>query len=104
MTARRLPCWLVHTPDRRRVSRDSYPRQPLPGNGAQAGDPPWQRNEHRAPTPGHIRPLTVIHLRHEHPDHVLYIDVTLTDNEGRWLATAMLDKPDIGRGRIPGKR
>ena len=47
-------------------------------------------------------PITVLRLRLRHPDLVFHIDVTLTEHEGRWLATAMLaDEPDIGTGDDP---
>jgi hypothetical protein len=43
-------------------------------------------------------PVTVLHLRLRHPALAFYVDVTLTKQEGRWLATAMpADEPDIGR-------
>ena len=41
----------------------------------------------------------LIALRLRHPDLAFRVDVTLTEHEGRWLATAMLaDEPDIGTG------
>ena len=41
-------------------------------------------------------------LRLRHPAPAFHIDVTLTEHEGRWLATAMLaDKPDVGTGSDP---
>ena len=41
--------------------------------------------------------MTALRLRH--PDLAFHVDVTLTEHEGRWLATAMLaDEPDTGRG------
>jgi hypothetical protein len=44
----------------------------------------------------------VIALRLRHPDLDFYVDVTLTEHEGRWLAVAMLaDEPDIGTGTDP---
>ena len=47
-------------------------------------------------------PVTVLDLRLRHPDLAFHVDVTLTDHEGRWLATAMLaDEPDIGTGSDP---
>ena len=47
-------------------------------------------------------PVTVHRLRLRHPDLAFHIDVTLTEHEGRWLATAMLaDEPDIGTGSDP---
>ena len=47
-------------------------------------------------------PVTVRRLRLRHPDLAFHIDVTLTEHEGRWLATAMLaDEPDIGTGSDP---
>jgi hypothetical protein len=47
-------------------------------------------------------PVTVPRLRLRHPDLVFHIDVTLTEPEGRWLATAMLaDESDVGTGSEP---
>ena len=47
-------------------------------------------------------PVSVRRLRLRHPDLVFPVDVTLTEHEGRWLATAMLaDEPDIGTGSDP---
>ena len=47
-------------------------------------------------------PVTVRRLRLRHPDLAFHVDVTLTEHEGRWLATAMLaDEPDIGTGSDP---
>ena len=41
-------------------------------------------------------------LRLRHPDLAFYVDVTLTEHEGRWLAVAMpADEPDIGTGTDP---
>ena len=46
--------------------------------------------------------IAVLRLRLRHPDLFFHIDVTLTEHEGRWLATAMLaDEPDIGTGSDP---
>jgi hypothetical protein len=50
-------------------------------------------------------PVAVRRSRHRNPDLVFHVDVTLTENEGRWLETAMLaDWPDIGTGTDPGRR
>lgn len=50
--------------------------------------------------------MTPIRLRLRHPELVFYVDVTLTEHEGRWLATALLaDEPDVGTGaRTRGRR
>ena len=46
--------------------------------------------------------MNPIRLRLRHPDLVFYVDVTLTEHEGRWLAVVMLaDEPDIGTGTDP---
>lgn len=46
--------------------------------------------------------LTATRLRLTHPGLGSYVDVTLTENEGRWLAVAMLaDEPDIDAGEDP---
>ena len=45
---------------------------------------------------------SVTALRLRHPDLAFHVDVTLTENDGRWLAVAMLaDEPDIGTGDDP---
>jgi hypothetical protein len=47
-------------------------------------------------------PVSVHRLRLRHPELHSYVDVTLTEHEGRWLATAMLvDEPDVGTGVDP---
>ena len=47
-------------------------------------------------------PISLHRLRLRHPELVFHIDVTLTEHESRWLATAMLaDEPDIGTGSDP---
>jgi hypothetical protein len=47
-------------------------------------------------------PVRVLHLRLHHAIRMSYIDVTLTEHRGRWLASAMLaDEPDIGTGSDP---
>ena len=59
--------------------------------------------------PGPLRSYPLPDVRHRaesdsarHPDLVFCIDVTLTEHEGRWLATAMLaEQPDIGTGHDP---
>jgi hypothetical protein len=49
-------------------------------------------------------PLIVRRLRLRHPDLVFHVNVTLTEHEGRWLATALrADEPDIGTGSDPRK-
>jgi hypothetical protein len=46
--------------------------------------------------------LTVHRLRLNHPDIAFHVDVTLTEHDGRWLATAMLaNEADIGTGSDP---
>ena len=41
-------------------------------------------------------------MRLRHPGLSFYVDVTLTEKDGRWLAVAMLaDEPDIGTGSDP---
>ena len=46
--------------------------------------------------------MTAMRLRLRHPDLDFYVDVTLAEIEGRWLAVAMLaDEPDIGAGHEP---
>jgi hypothetical protein len=39
----------------------------------------------------HPKP-TMTALRLRHPDLAFYVDVTLTEHDGRWLATAMLGR------------
>jgi hypothetical protein len=54
------------------------------------------------PRPTNADSLAVHRPRLRHPDLVFYVDVTITEYEGRWLATAMLaDEPDIGTGDDP---
>ncbi len=44
----------------------------------------------------------VMRLRLRHPDLVFHVDITLPENESRWLATAMLAaEPDVGTGDDP---
>ena len=45
-------------------------------------------------------PMTVHRIDLRHPDLAFYVDVTLTEHEGRWRATAVLaDEPDLGTGQ-----
>ena len=46
------------------------------------------------------KPVTVHRLRLRLPDLVFHVDVTLTEHEGPWLATAVLaDEPDYRDGQ-----
>ena len=46
--------------------------------------------------------LKLMRLRLSHPSVGFSVEATLTENEGRWLATAMLaDHADIGTGLWP---